>query len=224
VVGGGTERIGTGTLPARKVSLSKVDTVNDVAIGPNGDLYVAAGAVYRLEPNGVLQWVIGKNSFPKRWGGVYSNPGVQYDFYQPDRIAFDGKGDLFVASGGGWGLYERTVSGKLRFLENFRGDGNFGSLAQAESGSVFLASRFGLFRFSPSSGITSIRGGGKSLSNALGRRKIGTLKNTFIGGDGVAVAPNGAIYVDTNTGNTFTSVTAILKLSTQGNVKTVWRS
>jgi hypothetical protein len=53
---------------------------------------------------------------------------------------------------------------------------------------------------------------------------IGSLENTFIGGDGVAVAPNGAIYVDTNAGNAFTSVTAILEFTTHGNVKTVWRS
>jgi hypothetical protein len=224
VVGGGTKHIGTGKLPAHDVSLSKVDTVNDVAIGPNGDLYVAAGAVYRVRPNGVLQWVVGGSSFPKNWGGVYSNPGAQYDFFQPDRIAFDEKGDLLVASGGGWGLYERTVSGKLRFLENFRGDGDFGSLSPAPNGTVILASRFGLFRFSPSSRITSISGDGKSLNDALGRMNIGSLENTFIGGDGVAVAPNGAIYVDTNAGNAFTSVTAILEFTTHGNVKTVWRS
>jgi hypothetical protein len=224
VVGGGTNHIGTGKLLARDVSFSKLDTVNDVAIGPSGELYVAAGAVYRLESNGVLQWVVGKSSFPKNWGGVYSNPGAQYDFSQPDRIAFDGKGDLFVASGGGWGLYERKASGKLRFLENFRGDGNFGSLASAPNGTVVLASRFGLFRFGPSTGITSLSGNGTSLNNVLGRMKGQSRENIFIGGDGVAVAPNGTIFIDTNAGNTFTSVTAVLKSTTQGNVNLVWRS
>jgi exosome complex RNA-binding protein Rrp4 len=48
--------------------------------------------------------------------------------------------------------------------------------------------------------------------------------NAFIGGDGIAVGQNGVIYVDTNTGNTFTTVSAILSVSPNGTVGVVWKS
>jgi hypothetical protein len=56
------------------------------------------------------------------------------------------------------------------------------------------------------------------LNAALGKRNI------FIGGGGVVVGPNGDIYVDTNTGNAFTSVSAILDLRPSGKVSVLWKS
>ena len=51
--------------------MSKQFTVTGLAIGPGGDLYVAAGPVYRLGRNGQLQWVVGKDIRPpKDWAGV----------------------------------------------------------------------------------------------------------------------------------------------------------
>jgi hypothetical protein len=48
--------------------------------------------------------------------------------------------------------------------------------------------------------------------------------NIFIAGDGVAVGPDGAVYADTNTGNTFTSVSALVEVTSRGRVLTLWRS
>jgi hypothetical protein len=126
-----------------------------------------------------------------------------------------------VAGGGGWGLYEQTNTGTQRFVENFRGDGFWGSLAPAPDGSVVLASDSGLARFEPSGTIQSIPA--QSLSAALDASRAKS-RNLFIGGDGVAAAPGGTMYVDTNTGNTFTSVTAIIAVSPNGKVRTVWSS
>ena len=221
VIGGGSRAIARGALPARQVWLSKQFTVTGLAIGPGGNLYVAAGPVYRLEKNGLLQWVVGEQTTPpKDWGGVYANPAVQLDFASSSRIAFDGRGDLLDAGGGGWGLYERTAPGKLLFIENFRGDGNWGSMASAPDGSVVLASRFGLSLFHPSGTLTSVADPG--LNAALGPGA--GHQNVFIGGDGIAVAPSGAIYVDTNTGNTFTTVSAILRVNPKGQVEVAWKS
>jgi hypothetical protein len=199
-------------------------SVSGLTFGPNGDLYVAAGYVYRLNANGSLQWVVGSSKLPhlSTWRGIYSNPGVQYDFQESSRIAFDGKGNLYMAGGGAFGLYERTVSGKLRFLGVFRGDGNAASIAPQSDGNVTISYRFGLFQIHPSGIITPISGVGERLDAAL--RVKGFLPHMFIGGDGVAVAPNGTIYVDTNTGNTFTPVTAILEVKPSDAVKTLWRS
>jgi len=221
VIGGGSRAIAQGALPAREVSLSKQFTVTGLAIGPGGDLYVAAGPVYRLGRNGQLQWVVGKDMRPpKDWAGVYANPAVQLDFASSSRIAFDGRGDLLDAGGGGWGLYERTVSGRLRFIENFRGDGSWGSLAPAPGGSVALVSGRGLSLFRPSGALTSVPTAG--LNAALG--SSAGHQDVFIGGDGIAVAPSGAIYVDTNVGNTFTTVSALLMVNPNDQVGVVWKS
>ena len=49
--------------------------------------------------------------------------------------------------------------------------------------------------------------------------------NMFIGGDGLAVGSDGSIYVDTNTGNTFTTVSAIVRVSAVGASPTIlWES
>ena len=200
--------------------LSKQFTVTGLAIGPGGDLYVAAGPVYRLGRNGQLQWVVGKDIRPpKDWAGVYANPAVQLDFASSSRIAFDGRGDLLDAGGGGWGLYERTASGRLRFIESFRGDGSWGSLAPAPGGSVTLVSGRGLSLFRPSGALTNVPTPG--LNAALG--SSAGHQDVFIGGDGIAVAPSSAIYVDTNAGNTFTTVSAILMVNPNGQVGVVWK-
>jgi len=59
------------------------------------------------------------------------------------------------------------------------------------------------------------------LSAALGAPHE---KNGFIPGDGVAVGRNGDIYVDTNAGNGWTSVSAILELRPNGKVVALWKS
>ena len=76
-----------------------------------------------------------------------------------------------------------------------------------------MSSRFGLFSISPSGTFHSTFAKDTSLNNALGYTKESDHENIFIGGDGVATASNGSIFVDTNTGNAFTSVSAILEIS-----------
>jgi len=221
VIGGGSRNPTDGVLRARQASLRGLSAVAGLAIGPDGNLYVAAGAVYRLETNGMLRWIVGRQERPtKDFAGIYANPAIQLDFMSSSRIAFDGKGDLLDAGGGGWGLYERTASGKLRFVENFRGDGFWGSLASGPDGTVALVSGGGLSVIHPSGALTDVPVVG--LSEALG---MGVdHPNAFIGGDGIAVGQNGVIYVDTNTGNTFTTVSAILSVSPNGTVGVVWKS
>ena len=227
VAGGGTVSLGTRSVPALSASFGRMFSLFGLAIGPNGQLYIgSANGVYRLGPDGILHWVVGRSinpkDWPNGWGGVYSNPAIQQDFTPAVRLAFDGRGDLLVAGGGGWGLYERTRTGKLRFVEVFRGDGFWGSLAVGTGGGVVMSNRDGIFRFSPSGRIKPIRPSATTdaspLNAALGKRNI------FMGGGGLAVGHNGDVYVDTNVGNTFTSVSAILDLRPSGQVSVLWRS
>ena len=224
VVGGGAEKLGVTSAPARSVELSGPA---GLAFGPNGSLYIATtSGIYRLGPDETLHWVVGKYETPPRsWKGVWSSPAIQLDFTQPLQIAFDAQGNLFDGGGGGgWGLYERVRNGQLKFLGVDRGDGSAPTLAEASNGSVLMASRFGLFSISPLGKLRPTNVSADSLNNALGHTKGVDHENVFIGGDGIAVTNTGSIYVDTNAGNDFTSVSAILEVSPSGRVKTLWRS
>jgi hypothetical protein len=223
IAGGGNEPLGVRSEPALGVALNDP---NGLTFGPEGDLYVAANAIYRLGANETLHWVAGKKgSVPKNWKGVWSSPGVQWDFLDPMQIAFDSQGDLFDAGGGGgWGLYEQLRTGSLKYLGTYRGDGGAPSLSESSNGSVLLSGRFGLFWITPSGALEPTNVSNVSLNRALGHQGSSPRLNTFIGGDGLALSSDGTIYVDTNTGNTFTSVSAILKISPKGQVTTLWRS
>lgn len=224
IAGGGSATLGTAPVPALAASFGKQQPAG-LAIGPDGALYIGAAAVYQLTGNGDLQWVVGEPENtppPPGWQGVYANPAIQQDFSPAIRLAFDGKGDLLVAGGGGFGLYEYSAAGSLLFLENFRGDGEWGSMAASPDGDVVLSARNGLSIFEPSGTITPIPG---DFGPLLGPMAGSRMSNTFIGGDGVAVGPNDEIYVDTNTGNTFTSVNALMKMEGGGSAPTVlWKS
>jgi hypothetical protein len=87
-----------------------------------------------------------------------------------------------------------------------------GSLAAAPDGTVVLA---GEARFHPSGSITPIA--------AHGLRTVLGAHNEFITGEGVAVAPNGGIYLDADAG-WFSSASAIVEISPNGHVSTLWKS
>jgi hypothetical protein len=219
VAGGGTLPLGTKPVAALSAKLGASFGPFSLAIGPNGQLYVGSSGVYRLSPNGMLDWVVGSTAraLNKGFNGIYSNPAFQTDFTPAMQLAFDGKGDLLVAGGYGYGLYERTTTGKLRFLKNVRGPGaSWGSLARAPDGSVVLTGRtIGLARFQPSGSLTPIAEHG--LWTILGSH------NELLTGVGVAVAPNGDIYLDVDAGY-FSSVSAIVELRANGEVAALWKS
>jgi DNA-binding beta-propeller fold protein YncE len=208
-----------------------------LAIGRNGDLYIAAGNVVRLTPNGLIEWVAGKHGAFACGFGIYCNPAGEADFTYPGQLAFDGAGDLFVAVDNGPSLYEIAASGRLAYLGQFRanGGGRAGALAEAPDGTVVEAGTLGLARL-PANGRIKLpkaqpqlpRAPGEAitgnLDHALGRNKelVGGY-NVFIGGDGVAAGPGGAVYADTNTG-IVTSVSALVEVKPGGKVLTLWRS
>jgi sugar lactone lactonase YvrE len=69
---------------------------NDVAIAPNGDIFVGNGHAEHNGPAKVIKF--DKNGkFIKSWGGHGSGPG---QFEMPHSLAFDSKGRLFVADRG----------------------------------------------------------------------------------------------------------------------------
>lgn len=219
VAGGGPTPLGTAPVSALQASFGQEGPMG-LAIGPDGNLYIGATAVYQLTEDGTLLWVVGQPGAASQ--GIYTNPAMQQDFSPATRLAFDGHGDLLVAGGGGFGLYEDSAAGDLLFLQNFRGDGDWGSMAALPDGDVALSDRDGLSVFQPPGTVTAVPG---NLSASLGPMTGSHLSNTFIGGDGVAVGPNNEIYVDADTGNTFTSVNALIEVGSNGtSPKVLWES
>jgi hypothetical protein len=211
VAGNGDSGMVLTATPALQAALGEV---SGLAIGPDGDLYIAASDVVRFTPGGTIEWVAG-NRIPPACGGIECNPASEWDFTEPSQLAFDGLGDLYVSDNNGFDLYEMAGDGQLSYLGRFRGDGAPGALAGAPDGTVVEAWRDGLTRLLANGQSSGMAG---DLNGVLGAG------NVFIAGDGVAVGPDGSVYLDTNTGNTFTSVSALVEVSSGGTVTPLWRS
>jgi hypothetical protein len=214
-----------GTLLSTEPALTAaIGGVSGLALGPDGNLYIAASNVVQLTPQGQLQWVAGSRaSFPPC--GFMCNPATQLDFSDPDQLAFDGNGDLYVSGFDANGLYEMTSGGSLLYLGQLRGDGAPGALAAAPDGSVVEAWRDGVSMRTATGSTTPVSShADQALDSSLGRCCHDRYANVFIGGDGVAVAPDGDIFLDTNAGNSFTSVSALVRLTPSGRVSVLWKS
>jgi sugar lactone lactonase YvrE len=208
-----------------------IGPVAGLTIGPDGDLYIATSNVLRLTPLGTLEWVAGnRTSFSSsscQFGG--RNPAGESNFTEPDQLAFDGAGNLYVSGGGGFQLFEITAGGSLLYLQQFRGDGAPGALATGPDGSVIEAWRDGVNARTPAGATSDVPGTSVSaLDETLGlvresQRHV-TLPNVFIAGDGVAVGPNGDVYLDTNVGNSFTTESELVRLSPSGRATVLWNS
>jgi hypothetical protein len=219
VAGGGTESLGTVPVTALRVRFGNVYSLNGLAIGPGGQLYIASNGVYRLA-NGVLHWVVGSDApgLNKGFKAYGSSPVFQKDFDPAYTLAFDGNGDLLVGGGETWSLYERTAGGVLRFIQEDRAQGGYyAAMASAPDGSVVIAGgAHGLSRFHASGLITT--------DSAAGMSTLLSPPSHFTVGEGVAVAPNGSIYLAADANNGFTNVSAIVQVTTTGHAILVWKS
>jgi hypothetical protein len=218
VAGGGKVALGQRPVPAREADMLG-EGPNGLAIGPGGELYIAtADGVYRLGNDGRLYWVVGEGKpLPPNWGGVYSNPGIQNEFTNANHLAFDSHGDLFVAGGGGFGLYERTSTGQLRFVEVLRAQGGApGSVAPAPDGTVVAAYGLGLQRLGPAGHPAPVRA---NWPSEVGRFHFFASDPGF--GVGVAVGAEGQIYVDTDAGDTL-PVQGLGEVLPTGQARWLW--
>ena len=219
VAGGGASVPGVEPIRAARAQFVGIAQVNGLAIGPRGQLLLGANGVYRLA-NGVLTWIVGSTATSLNAGfrGYGRNPARQQDFVPADTLCVDGRGDLLVGGGNTWSLYERTASGALRFVQGDRDQGGYyAAMARAPDGSVVLAGgAHGLARFSPTGRITPIAA--RALATLLAS------PNHFTVGDGVAVAPDGAIYLDNTANNGFSSVSSIVRFDPSGRATLLWHS
>jgi hypothetical protein len=219
VAGGGQLALSkTRPVPARDTSLNEPNgSVAGLAMGPEDVLYFAINSgVYRLAPNGDIYWVVGEHKpLPKNysWDG---NPAVQNDFLYADRVAFDGKGDLYVAGGGGlYGLYEKTASGVLRFITVLRDGGTVGVLASGPNGSVIESAGEGVVSLAPDGTTTTVATPGE-LQRLLG-------KDSGFAGGGVTTGSGGDVYVDIDASIWAGPTSALLEIHPNGTMTTLWK-
>jgi len=219
VAGGGTEALGTAPVTALRANFGQGNPLYSLTIGPENQLYIGANGIYRLDGE-VLHWVVGSYApgLNKGFKGFGISPVVQKDFVPAQAIAFDAKGDLLVGGGGTWDLYEKTVNGRLRFVQEDRAQGGlYASMTAAPDGSVLIAGgAHGLARFHPSGRITTV--------TATGLSTLLPPPSHFTVGEGIAVTNNGTIYLDTDAGNGFSSESAIVQVSSDGRATLDWKS
>jgi hypothetical protein len=203
-----------------------IGTVAGLTTGPDGDLYIAASNVLRLTPTGLLEWVAGNRAAPPPpdCGLSACGPASESSFTEPDQLAFDEAGDLYVSAGGSFQLFEMTAQGALRYLQPFRGDGAPGALAADPDGTVVEAWRDGVNVRTASGATVEINGSSDAALDATLGFDHNKQPNVFIPGDGVAVGPNGDIYLDTNVGNSFTTESELLRIAPSGQATVLWNS
>jgi sugar lactone lactonase YvrE len=163
-----------------------------LTFGPDGHMYVAADPqVLRLATDGSFTRVLGTASFHQ---GVYGigGPAVDGSADGPDGLAFDSAGDLYVFGSNTKALLMIDRHGTLRLVSgNFYPRGH-GGLVTAPDGTVIAMESEGMVRLSPHSTQSLVAF--PSYDRAFhGIRNFQP--------NGIAVTPNGTIYVDTFWGN-----------------------
>ena len=229
IVGGGRTPLNGPSGLARSGSLGSGALLSGLAMGPDGELYIGADAgVYRLDASRLTR-VVGVDPATYRW------PPPPYDYDTPlpirfdgaTRLAFDGRGDLVVGSGDTYSAYELTAAGRRRGLGNIRGDGSVAPLAEAPNGEVLVGTGRGgasLEWLSPEGRFAPVPGLGDwdSLTSPLDKALGG--KNYFRPSNGAAVNRAGVVFVDTDIGNAWTNVSAIVEVTPKAVVRAIWRA
>lgn len=181
-----------------------------VTVSSTGLLYIAdANEVLRLNPDGTLTDVLGSN-VPGTFG---PGPAVDADADGPDSLAVDAAGNLYAFGSDNKSLLVVNPQGIVTFPigeETFYAR-NPGCFAFAPDGSILACDDLSVVRLSPS-GVTTVEDFGDGPF--LGVR--------FFEPDGIAVAPDGTMYLDTFSGNGFANESAIVAISPTGSATLLW--
>ncbi|MGH2410645.1 MAG: hypothetical protein ACRDFX_02655 [Chloroflexota bacterium] len=134
----------------------------------------------------------------------------------PTGLAFDRAGNLYIAGISTKVLLMITPRGIMMRPDAPHGFYPFGDggLVTAPNGTVIAMNRASIVRLSPA-GVTTIR--------AFYKHPIQGIGGTFEP-NGIAVAPNGTIFVDTYAGNGYTTTTALIAISPTRHIRTLWTS
>jgi len=207
--GGQTDWVADGT-PALAASIDP----SAMAFGPDGLMYVATGSqVLRLGVDGAFTRVLGEDD--NEYAGLYGvgGPAVDASADGPDGLAFDGAGNLYVA-----GFNTKTIlmvdpAGIVSVIGSVYPRGN-GGLVTDPGGSVLAMDELSVDRLSPQ--------GIEALVSFPTTSKVSYLGITGFSPNGIAVASNGDIYLDTFYGNGYTDKSALIKVNGRGSPSLLW--
>lgn len=172
---------------------------SDVAMGPEGHLYVASGNdVLELSASGEILDVI----------NLSSTPGITLRYAQcdPQVVAVDSTGDLFIGCANSRELIERLADGQFKAIETTYRPHDFPGMAITKAGALLFVNGEAL--------LGEVGGASTVL---IGRHTM-TGSVIFVP-SGIAVSTNGTIYVDSQSGDGFTSGAALAKITPRGVVK-----
>ena len=191
------------TLGQAGVAGDGLDTFNeptDVITAPNGDIFVADGhsghlTAFRRPPNATARIMkfTKDGQFIKEWGGIGSAPG---EFRTPHALAFDSRGRLFVADRGNNRLQIFDQDGN--FIDSYVQFSRISDLFIDDDDTLYAVDSESNARFNPG-WLNGIR-----IGNAAEDRVTGFIPPHWIGsgpqrrgvaGEGVAVDPEGNVYV-----------------------------
>jgi len=196
--GGGVAPLQNG-IPARQ---ALIGSIWDLAVGPDGSFYIAdTGRVRRVGGNGIITTIAGTGSPGFNGDG---GPATAAQISEARGVAVGGDGSIYIADFTNGRIRKvgpngiiTTVAGNGSF--GFSGDGGPATQAQLSplhvavgpDGSVYVANYIGqrVRRVGPDGIITTVAGGGGGGDN------IPATQAVFVGLAGLAVTPDGSLYV-----------------------------
>jgi sugar lactone lactonase YvrE len=187
-----------------------------LAISPSGRLYATNGSeVVRLNPSGTLTHIAGTRKGPQGVVGI-GGPAIHASIDGADGLAFDDRGDLYLTGENTKALLAITPNGQMRDLcpSCLYPRGNAG-IVTASNGSVIAMAPTAIYQYSK----FDTR---RTLINFARTGPIGGIRN--VSPAGIAILPNGSIYIDTDDRAGYSNATGIIKIAPGGHhTEAVWK-
>lgn len=210
VAGGGQGEWVTDGTPALDAGLLP----SALTFGPDGLMYVASGnEILRLGTDGTFTRVVGNPNGSEE--GLYGvgGPAVDASADGPNGVAFDKAGNLYIAGSNTKTVLMVNSQGTLSVIGSSypRGDGG---LVTAPDGRVLAMDELEVLELTPE--------GERTIASFPRTDRTSYLGVTGFSPDGIAVAPNGAIYLDTFYGNGYADKSAVVYIAPSGHASLLW--
>ena len=201
-VADGTPALDAGLLPSA------------LTFGAGGLMYVASGnQILRLGTDGTFTRVVGNPNGSEE--GLYGvgGPAVDASADGPNGLAFDKAGNLYIAGSNTKTILMVNSQGTLSVIGSSypRGDGG---LVTAPDGRVLAMDELEVLELTPQ--------GARTIVSFPRTDRTSYLGVTGFSPDGIAVAQNGAIYLDTFYGNGYADKSALVDIAPSGHAALLW--